>query len=112
MSSDLEKEDCLGWITIMEKCDSDLRRKLKNNELNLEERKKIAIGVKEGFKYLRKIGILHFDQKPENVLLKNGEAKWIDFSIIYEETGRESYREMGYARRGSRFRNGYCLCKF
>ena len=67
---DKKKEDCLGWITIMEPCDTDLRSRLKNGDLTLEERKKIAIGVKKGDEYLKQIGIHHYDKKPENILLK------------------------------------------
>ena len=85
---------------------------LKNNDLNLKERKDIAIGVNEGFKYMRKIGIEHHDKKLENILLKNGEPKWIDFGIIEESTGRNSYREMGYARRGTRYTYYQYLCEF
>ena len=96
----------------MEKCESDLRSRLKNEDLSLEERKKIAIGVREGFKYLARVGILHYDKKPENILLKDGECKWIDFGTIQEWTGRKSYRRMGYARRGSKYRIGKYLCKF
>ena len=96
----------------MEKCDSDLRSRLKKEDLSLEERKRIAIGVKEGYEYLRSVGIGHCDQKPENILLKNGKCKWIDFGTIWESTGRESYQRMGYARKGSKYRNWKYLCKF
>ena len=51
-SGDKEEEDCLGWITIMEKCDGNLREKLKNGNPTLDERKKIATGIKFGLKYL------------------------------------------------------------
>ena len=96
----------------MEKCDSDLRSRLKEDDLSLEARKKIAMGVQEGGSYLWRIGIEHCDKKPENILLKNEDCKWIDFGLIYEETGRESYRMMGYARKGSKYRNSGFLCKF
>ena len=96
----------------MEKCESDLRRRLKREDLTLEERKKIAIRVEEGRKYLWSVGFLHCDQKPENILLKNGEYKWIDFGTIVEEAGRKSYRRMGYARKGSKYRYYTYLCKF
>ena len=96
----------------MEKCDCDLRSRLKNEDLNLEERKKIAIRVEEGLAYLRSVGIWHYDKKPENVLLKNGEPRWIDYGTLTEFTGRRSYREMGYARRGSKYRESQFLCKY
>ena len=66
----------------------------------------------DGFIYFFKIGIYHFDQKLENVLLVDGIPKIIDFGLIYEETGRSGYREMGYARKGSKFRTNVALCKF
>ena len=103
--SDEIKEDCLGWITIMELCDSNLRTHLKNDDLALEQRKSIADGIQRGQDYLNSVGIRHHDEKPENIVLKNGKPKWIDFGLIEETTGRNSYREMGNARRGKRFRD-------
>ena len=98
----------------MELCKTDLRKILKNDNgsLSFDERKNIAIGVKKGIDYLRKVGILHCDMKPENVLMKNGIPKLTDFGLIKEKSWRESYRKMGYARRGSKFRNDYYLRKF
>ena len=110
--NDLKKEDCLGWITIMEKAEEDLRTVLKDKKIGLEKRKKIAVGILDGFLYLKKIGINHYDRKLENILLLDGIPKIIDFGLIYEETGRNGYREMGYARKGSKFRNPAALCKF
>ena len=95
----------------MEKCDSDLRSRLKKEDLNLEERKRILIGVQDGLAYLETIGIEHHDKKPENILLKDGEPKWIDFGTLAEETSRRSYREIGYTRRGSKYRVSRFLCK-
>ncbi|CBY34846.1 unnamed protein product [Oikopleura dioica] len=106
---DLKKEDCIGWITIMEKADEDLRTILKEEKIGIEKRKKIAIGILDGFVYLMKIGIYHFDQKLENILLMDGIPKIIDFGLIIEETGRSGYREMGYARKGSKFRSHTAL---
>ena len=106
--------EVVGWITLMEFCETDLRKLLKerNDHLAFEKRKNIAIGVKRGYDFMYKIGIQHFDMKPENVLIKNGTPKWTDFGLISEYSGRESYRKMGYARRGSKFRNSDYLCKF
>jgi hypothetical protein len=39
---DSKKQDCLGWITIMEKGGEDLRKTLKKEKIGIEERKKIA----------------------------------------------------------------------
>jgi serine/threonine protein kinase len=109
---DKNQEDCLGWITIMEKAGEDLRTILKEEKIGIKERKKIAEGILNGFIYLQKIGIGHFDRKMENILLLNGIPKIIDFGLVFEETGRNGYREMGYTRRGSKFRNQGALCKF
>ena len=95
----------------MEKAETDLREKLKDGKMNLAERQKAAIEVKEGYEYLKKVGIHHYDLKPENVLMKNGEAKWTDFGMIMEPSGRKSYRKMGYAREGSKYRQSFNLCK-
>ena len=98
----------------MELCETDLRKILKNENGSptFEERKKIAIGVKKANDYLQSIGINHMDMKPENVLMKNGIPKLTDFGLILEKSRRESYREMGYVQRGSKFRNTLLLCKF
>jgi serine/threonine protein kinase len=109
-----QEGDVVGWITVMELCDTDLRKLLKkeNGSPTFESRKKIAIGAKKGDDYLKKVGIRHKDKKPENVLMKNGISKLTDFGLIEEESGRESYRKMGYARRGIKFRYQRNLCKF
>ncbi|CBY42953.1 unnamed protein product, partial [Oikopleura dioica] len=65
------------------------------------------IGLENGFDYLRKVGIFHYDKKLENFLLLGGVAKICDFGLVWELCGRRSYRQMGYCRRGSKFRNNY-----
>jgi serine/threonine protein kinase len=109
---DTNQEDCLGWITIMEKAEKDLRTVLKNEMVEIQERKEIAEGIRNGISYLMSIGIKHFDQKLENVLLLDRVPKIIDFGLVREESGISGYREMGYARRGSKFRVASALCKF
>ncbi|CBY13855.1 unnamed protein product [Oikopleura dioica] len=108
-SGDAEEEDCLGWITIMEKCDGNLRETLKNGSPNLDERKKIAIGIKSGLDYLREVGIYHFDKKLANFLLIGDVAKVCDFGLVWEFSGRKSYRKLGYTRRGAKYKNGSAL---
>ena len=109
---DLERKDCLGWITIMEKAGEDLRKVLKEERIGLEERKKIEQGIRGGNVYLAKIGINHCDLKLENVLLLNGTPKIIDFGLVFDENGRSGYRRMGYARTGSKYRKAFSHCKF
>jgi len=109
---DENEEDCLCWITILQKCETNLRNKLKNENLDLEERKNIAKGLKNGIDYLREVGIRHLDRKLENFLLLGGVVKICDFGLVRELTGRRSYRQMGYCRRGSKYRNRYALCNF
>ena len=108
---DAKQEDCLGWITIMEKADGDLKKSLKE-KIDIDERKKIGEGIRDGLNYLEKIGIRHCDLKLENFLLLAGDLKISDFGYIEEKSGRSSYRKMGYARRGSKFKNEEALCKF
>ena len=110
--ADSKQEDCVGWITIMEKGGEDLRKILKKEKIGIEERKKIAEGIRNGFEYLEKIGIVYCDLKMENILMVDGIPKIIDFGLVWERTGRSGYREMGYARRGSKFRNQGALRKF
>ena len=96
----------------MEKCDGDLQKELKKDNFNFDERKKIATGIEAGFKYLEKIGIEHRDRKLSNFLLIGGEVKICDFGIVSEISGRRSYRQLGYARRGSKYKVQEALCKF
>ena len=109
--ADSKKEDCLGWITIMELADENLRTLLKEERIDLRQRKTIANGILDGFFDLFDCGIGHFDRKMENILLIDGVPKIIDFGLVYEETGRNGYREMGYTRRGSKYKNSNSLGK-
>jgi len=61
---------------------------------------------------LEKVGIEHYDRKLENFLLLGGIAKICDFGLVFDWTGRKSFRQMGYCRRGSKYRDEYALCKF
>ena len=106
-----KQEDCVGWITIMEKAGDDLRKVLKNGTIQIGERKKIAGEILDGLNYLWKNGIKHCDRKLENILLENGEPKIIDFGLVFETTGKSGYRQMGYARCGSNYRYNPALCK-
>ena len=110
-AGDEEEEDCLGWITIMEKCDGNLREKLKSGDPSLRERKKIASGILAGFEYLEDIGIEHRDRKLANFLLIGDVVKISDFGLVTEQTDRKSYRKLGYARRGSKYKKEAALCK-
>ena len=96
----------------MEKCDGDLQKELKKDKLDLDERKKIATGIEAGFQYLEKIGIEHRDRKLTNFLLIGGEVKICDFGLVQEYSGRRSYRQLGYTRRGSKYKRKTALCKF
>jgi serine/threonine protein kinase len=96
----------------MEKCDGDLQNELKKENLNLGERKKIATGIKTGFQYLEKIGIEHRDRKLSNFLLIGDEVKICDFGLVKEYSGRRSYRQLGYTRKGSKYKVEQALCKF
>ena len=49
----------------MEKAREDLRTILKEEKIGIEERKKIAEGIRNAFHYLANIGIVHSDQKLE-----------------------------------------------
>ena len=89
----------------MERAGEDLRSVLKEGELDLEQRRKIGKGIVDGTKYLLKIGLIHCDFKLENILLMNGTPKIIDYGLVYDATRREGYRQMGYTRRGSKYRN-------
>ncbi|CBY15266.1 unnamed protein product [Oikopleura dioica] len=108
-SGEMNEEDCLGWITIMEKCESNLREKLKKDELDLKKRKKIARGIQSGLKYLEKIGIKHKDRKLANYLLIGDVVKICDFGLVWESSGRKSYRNLGYTRKGKKYRYEYAL---
>ena len=96
----------------MEKCEGDLRTELEKDNLNFDERKKIAIEIRSGFGYLEKIGIDHCDRKLSNFLRIGNVVKICDFGLVREESERRSYRQLGYARRGSKYKHQGALCKF
>ena len=96
----------------MEKCDGNLREKLKNGNATLKERKKIATGIKSGLNYLEEVGLFHQDKKLANFLLIGDVVKVCDFGLVMEWSGRKSYRKLGYTRRGSKYRREGALCKF
>ena len=110
-SCDQDYEDCIGWLTIMEKCDQDIRPLLKENKLDFLSRMSIANGVVKGYHYLFSIGITHYDKKLENFLLLGDEPRVCDFGLVFEKTGRVGYRQMGYTRRGSKFKHNVALGK-
>ena len=110
----------------MERCDKNLRELLRpektngkkttterkqQRKLTLDERKKIAKGVRNGILYLDGIGIEHRDVKPENILLKDGVPKLIDYGVVIVMKENISYRKMGYVRRGSKYQFGNNLGK-
>ena len=97
----------------MEKADVNLRTMLKANKLTLEERKKIVSGIAAGKEYLiRECAIWHYDRKLENYLLLGGVVKICDFGVVKDRDGKTSYRQLGYSRRGSKYRDYEALCKF
>jgi serine/threonine protein kinase len=66
---------------ITEHCD---RKITKNSDYdNLS----IALGIIEGLKHLYKNNITHRDLKPDNILIKNGVAKIIDFGFAKNISG-------------------------
>lgn len=90
----------------------NLRTMMKGNELTLEERKKIVSGIEAGREYLiRKCAIWHYDPKLENYLLLGGVVKICDFGVVKDRDGKTSYRQLGYSRRGSKYRDYEALCK-
>ncbi|CBY41896.1 unnamed protein product, partial [Oikopleura dioica] len=99
-----EEEDCLGWLTVMEKCEKmNLREKLKEEVLDLRERKKIAIGIQAGFRYLESVKIFNSDRKLSNFLLIGDVAKICDFGLV--TSIGEGFRKLGYTRRGAKYLN-------
>jgi serine/threonine protein kinase len=111
----VEEGEIVGWITVMEFAHTDLRKLLTDKvKPAIDVRKIIAKGVKRGENYLAGVGIIHYDMKPENVLLINGIPKLTDFGLVVagKSNGRESFRKMGYARRGSKYENETYLGKF
>ena len=109
---DSKQEDCLGWLTVMELAEDNLRRVLKEDGLDLEQRKEIALGVLWGFYYLwEKCGLYHYDRKLENILLADGIPKIIDFGLVMNKSFSSGCRKMGYTRNGSKYTASQSLGK-
>jgi hypothetical protein len=109
---DEDYEDCLGWITLMEKGEHNLHFLLRNEIPTIAQRRLLAIELRKGLQYLFDIGLEHNDQKLENIVHFGETPKWIDFGVMHDHTGYESYRRMGYVRRGSKFRHFQALGKY
>jgi len=84
----------------MELADTDLWKILEKNLISWIDRKRLLLELHDGYKYLEQIGIHHYDLKLTNILLKDGRIKICDFGLVWDETSRQSYRQMGYSRRG------------
>jgi len=69
-------------IKVMELGDLDLLTAVENGLLSLEERKRIYISLFEGLSLLQELDRVHGDIKPENIVLKNSEAQFIDFDDV------------------------------
>ena len=74
---DKNGEDCLAWITIMEKGETNLFKYLETENRGIDERKRILKGILDGWSYLHSIGIAHYDMKLENIMLVDGIPKII-----------------------------------
>merc|ERR1712176_86212 len=84
---DGKQEDCVGWITIMEKADDkDLRVVLREGTIDAKQRQKIAMGILNGYEYLKTVGISHMDLKMENILLLDDTPKIIDFGVLEDRS--------------------------
>ena len=110
---DICGRDCIGWITIMEKCDTNLRQILKEGKLSKNGRRELAYGIGQGMDYLFNNGMHNADLKMENILIKGkpGCPKICDFGLVEDRTSRIGNRAMGYARKGSKFKLLPALCK-
>ena len=82
------------------------------DKLNIEQRREIGKGILDGMKYLLRIGLWHCDFKLENILLLNGKPLIVDFGLVYDITRRTGYRQSGYIRRGSKYRDNNALCRW
>ena len=109
---DKDYEDCLGWITLMEKGRDNLHHLLRNEIPTIAQRRLLAIELRKGLQYLFDIGLEHNDLKLENIVLFGENPKLIDFGVMQDHTGNESYRRMGYVRRGSKYRHFQALGKY
>lgn len=76
--------DLNSFCTVLQYCNGkDLEYCLKKNKYLSEEQSKLIIfQILQGLKYLsEKIGIIHFDLKPSNVLFHNGIVQITDFGL-------------------------------
>ena len=74
-------EDQYNLYIVMELCDSDLDKLLKNNHkgFSIEEIREIFLELNNGFRTMRKKGIIHRDLKLENIMIKYSDKTKIKF---------------------------------
>ena len=66
----------------MEKCESDLAKKVQEGTLSAQQKHQIAEEIVEGIRALHQQGIYHLDIKPENILItQEGHAKIADLGL-------------------------------
>ncbi|CAG5102067.1 Oidioi.mRNA.OKI2018_I69.chr1.g128.t1.cds [Oikopleura dioica] len=82
---DIERTDCLGWITFMPKMKQNLWRALENAELGPDERKRIARSIFEGKRFLlEEYRIVQTDLKASNMFVTYDDSaiKIGDFGLV------------------------------
>ena len=81
-------------LIINEFCDSELRTYLKSNPEKLLHS---LIQIAEAFSVLKSKGIGHFDIKPDNLLVKAGQVKVIDFGLAEKVWNFSKNKDLRYA---------------
>lgn len=67
---------------IMEYADSDLKKFIETEELNINEKVKLCLRISQGLKELDEMQFYHRDLKPDNIFIINGDWKIGDLGLI------------------------------
>ena len=79
-----ENEKCKGTdiCLVLEKCDLSLKGTIEEDKyMNDKALIKLAVQLIAGYIHMLERGVYHKDIKPDNILIKNGNYKIVDFDI-------------------------------
>ena len=96
----------INLFTIIFEYGTSLRKMIK--AINARHCLKIMLDILNGLRYLHEVNIVHGDLKPDNIIITNGVAKIIDFSIALKTITYSKSLDILYGYVFTACTPGYC----